>query len=55
MRSYGAIADVSGIAAGTIEKAYRELYVHRQTLVPIDAEDVKWITTEALVDSLPPP
>jgi hypothetical protein len=43
------------MAAETIKKAYSEIYLHRLTLVPIDVEDVKWVTTTDLVHAMPPP
>ena len=54
-KSFQEIAHVTGMEAGTIEKIYKEIYLHRQTLVPIDVEGVKWITTKDLVHAMPPP
>lgn len=53
-RSYDSIAAVTGVAAGTIVKAYSDIYLHRQTLVPVEVEGVKWVPIMP-VDSLPPP
>jgi transcription initiation factor TFIIB len=54
-RSFDRIAYVTGMAAETIKKAYSEIYLHRLTVVPIDVEDVKWVTTTDLVHAMPPP
>jgi transcription initiation factor TFIIB len=53
-RSFEQIAHVTGITAETIQKAYSEIYLRRLTLVPIDVEDVKWVTTTDLVHAMPP-
>ena len=52
-RSFGAIAAVSGVAEATIQKAYQDIYPHRQVVVPgPSAADVKWEPAVA-VDALP--
>ena len=53
-RSFGQIAHVTGISADGIKNSYSELYLHRLAVVPIDVEDVKWVTSTALVRALPP-
>ena len=53
-RSFAAIAAVSGVAEATIQKAYQDIYPHRQVVVPgPSAADVKWEPAVA-VDALPP-
>ena len=42
-RSYDAIAAVTGVGAGTIAKAYSDIYLHRQTLVPIGVDGIMWV------------
>ncbi len=54
-RDFDRIADVTGMVKDTIKSAYREIHLHRLKLVPIDVEDVKWVTTMDLIHALPPP
>ena len=53
-RSFEQIAHVTSITADTRQKAYIEIHLRRLTLVPIDVEDVKWVTTTDLVHAMPP-